>query len=124
MASIPISRAYLAAIRMAGSGRLSLEADREAAIAVDTEPISPGQHMDSRSGLDLEIARTENALRQIRQYDLTWKPTVESLTAPGSIEGAIRDAEARAQQAESHLNQLRVGSTARNSRRSVFSSSV
>jgi hypothetical protein len=59
--------------------------------------------------LDLEIARTENALRQIRQYDPTWKPTVQSLTTPGSIEGAIRDAEARALQAESRLNQLRTG---------------
>lgn len=69
----------------------------------------PGSTYGQQVRLDLEIARTENALSQIRQYDLTWKPMAESLTAPGSIEGAIRDAEARAQQAESRLNQLRAG---------------
>jgi hypothetical protein len=69
----------------------------------------PGATLAQQVRLDLEIARTESALRKIRQYDLTWKPNVESLTAPGSIEGAIRNAEARAQQAEGYLNQLRTG---------------
>jgi hypothetical protein len=69
----------------------------------------PGATYHQQSRLDLEIARTENALRQIRRYDLTWKPSVQSLTEPGSIEGAIRNAEARAQQAESYLDQLRTG---------------
>lgn len=69
----------------------------------------PGATYGQQVRLDLEIARTENALRQIRQYDRTWKPSVESLMAPGSIEGAIRNAEARAQQAENYLNQLRTG---------------
>jgi len=69
----------------------------------------PGATHGQQVRLDLEIARTEDALRNIRQYDLTWKPNVESLTTPGSIEGAIRNAEARAQQAESYLNQLRTG---------------
>src|SRR6185295_17603091 len=53
----------------------------------------PGSTYGQQVRLDLEIARTENALRQIRQYDLTWKPSVESLTTPGNIEGAIRHAE-------------------------------
>ena len=69
----------------------------------------PGATYSQQVRLDLEIARTESALRQVRQYDATWKPTVQSVTAPGSIEGAIRDAEARAQQAESRLDQLRTG---------------
>lgn len=69
----------------------------------------PGATYSQQVRLDREIARTENALRQVRQFDPTWKPTVQSLTKPGSIEGAIRDAEARAQQAESRLNQLRTG---------------
>lgn len=69
----------------------------------------PGATYRQQLRLDLEIARTENALQLIRQYDPTWKPSVQSLTAPGSIEGAIRNAEARAQQAESYLNQLRTG---------------
>lgn len=69
----------------------------------------PGSTYGQQVRLDLEIARTENALRQIRQYDPNWRPTVQSLTAPGSIEGAIRNAEARAQQAESYLDRLRRG---------------
>ena len=69
----------------------------------------PGATYGQQVRLDLEIARTENALRKVRQYDPTWKPSVESLTTPGSIEGAIRNAEARAQQAENYLNQLRTG---------------
>jgi hypothetical protein len=69
----------------------------------------PGSTHGQQVRLDLEIARTENALRRVRQYDPSWKPTVQSLTAPGSIEGAIRNAEARAQQAESYLERLRSG---------------
>jgi hypothetical protein len=69
----------------------------------------PGATYRQQVRLDLEIARTENALRQIRQYDPAWKPSVQSLTEPGSIEGAIRNAEARAQQAEGYLDQLRTG---------------
>ena len=69
----------------------------------------PGATYGQQVRLDLEMARTENALRKVRQYDPTWKPSVESLTTPGSIEGAIRNAEARAQQAENYLNQLRTG---------------
>jgi hypothetical protein len=69
----------------------------------------PGATYRQQLRLDLEIARTENALQQIRQYDPTWKPSVQSLTAPGSIEGAIRNAEARALQAENYLDQLRTG---------------
>jgi len=69
----------------------------------------PGSTYGQQVRLDLEIARTENALRKVRQYDPSWKPTVQSLTSPGSIEGAIRNAEARAQQAESYLEHLRSG---------------
>jgi hypothetical protein len=69
----------------------------------------PGATYRQQVRLDLEIARTENAIQQIRQYDPTWKPSIQSLTAPGSIEGAIRNAEARAQLAESYLDQLRTG---------------
>lgn len=46
---------------------------------------------------------------QIRQYDQDWKPIEESLTAPGSVEGAISQAEARATEAEERLDQLRTG---------------
>jgi hypothetical protein len=59
--------------------------------------------------LDQAIARTERALEQIRQRDPGWRPTTTSLTAPGSINGAIRSAEARAEEAEARLDRLRSG---------------
>lgn len=46
---------------------------------------------------------------QIRQYNQDWKPIEESLTAPGSVEGAISQAEARATEAEERLDQIRTG---------------
>jgi hypothetical protein len=55
------------------------------------------------------IARSENALTQIRQYDRDWEPREQSLTSPGSVEGAIGRAEARAAEAEARLDQLRTG---------------
>ena len=55
------------------------------------------------------IARSENALTQIRQYDRDWQPREQSLTSPGSVEGAIGRAEARAVEAQTRLDQLRTG---------------
>jgi hypothetical protein len=49
------------------------------------------------------------ALTQIRQYDPEWEPREQSLTSPGSVEGAIARAEARAAEAETRLDQLRTG---------------
>ena len=69
----------------------------------------PGATYGQLVRLDLEVARTQNALAQIRRYDPKWMPAVESLTAPGSIEGSIRNAQARAEQAEAYLNRLRTG---------------
>jgi hypothetical protein len=69
----------------------------------------PGATNGQLIRLDLEISRTENALQQIRQYDPNWKPTVESVITPDSIEGAIRNAQARAEQADARLSDLRSG---------------
>jgi hypothetical protein len=59
--------------------------------------------------LDQAMARSSSALAQIRQYDPDWKPCESSLTRPGSIEGVIAEAEARARESEAHLDQLRSG---------------
>jgi hypothetical protein len=69
----------------------------------------PGASAGQQSRLDQAIARSENALTQIRQYDRDWQPREQSLTSPGSVEGAIGRAEARATEAETRLDQLRTG---------------
>jgi len=69
----------------------------------------PGASTQQLVRLDQAIARSENALTQIRQYDVEWRPSELSLRAPGSIEGSIRSAEARAVQAETRLYELRSG---------------
>jgi hypothetical protein len=69
----------------------------------------PGASVGQQSRLDQAIARSENALTQIRQYDPDWQPREQSLTSPGSVEGAIGRAEARATEAETRLDQLRTG---------------
>jgi hypothetical protein len=69
----------------------------------------PGASAGQQSRLDQAIARSENALTQIRQYDPSWEPREQSLTSPGSVEGAIGRAEARASEAETRLDQLRTG---------------
>ena len=69
----------------------------------------PGASAEQQSRLDQAIARSENALTQIRQYDPDWQPRQQSLTRPGSVDGAIARLEARATEAETRLNQLRTG---------------
>jgi hypothetical protein len=69
----------------------------------------PGASAGQQSRLDQAIGRSENALTQIRQYDPEWEPREQSLTSPGSVEGAIARAEARATEAETRLDQLRTG---------------
>ena len=69
----------------------------------------PGTTFGQRHRLESAIERTQAALGQIRQYDPNWRPTTASVTMPGSIEGAIRDSEARATEAEARLEQLRSG---------------
>ncbi|QDL96760.1 hypothetical protein FLL57_05340 [Rhodopseudomonas palustris] len=66
--------------------------------------------MRNASRLEIATARSGNALAEIRRYDENWEPREQSWTAqPGSIEGAIGRAEARAAEAEAHLNRLRSG---------------
>lgn len=69
----------------------------------------PGASTAQLVRLDQAVARSENALTQIRQYDAEWRPSEASSRAPGSIEGTIRGAEARAAQAETRLYELRSG---------------
>jgi hypothetical protein len=69
----------------------------------------PGATNGQLVRLQQSIARTETALRQIRQHDPNWHPSTVSWTAPGSVEGAIRNAEARVVEAEARLGQLRTG---------------
>lgn len=69
----------------------------------------PGASAEQQSRLDQAIARSENALTQIRQYDPEWQPSEQSLTRPGSVEGAIARLEARASEAETRLDTLRSG---------------
>lgn len=69
----------------------------------------PGASTQQLVRLDQAVARSENALTQIRQYDAEWRPSETSLRAPGSVEGAIRSAEARAAESETRLDQLRSG---------------
>jgi hypothetical protein len=69
----------------------------------------PGASAEQQSRIDQAIARSENALTQIRQYDPEWQPREQSLTSPGSVEGAIARLEARATEAEARLDRLRTG---------------
>jgi hypothetical protein len=69
----------------------------------------PGASAGQQSRLDQAIARSENALTQIRQYDPDWQPREQSLTRPGSVDGAIARLEARAPEAETRPDQLRTG---------------
>jgi hypothetical protein len=70
----------------------------------------PGGTYGQLTRLDLEVGRTENAIQQIRRYEPEWKPRTESSTStPGTIEGAIRTAQGRAEEAEAYLDKLRSG---------------
>jgi hypothetical protein len=69
----------------------------------------PGATSGQLTRLENTIARTETAIRRIRQYDPNWQPKTESLSAPGSIEGAIGHAQARMIEAEARLDRLRSG---------------
>ena len=69
----------------------------------------PGSTYGQQLRLDQAIARTQDALSRIRRYDPDWRPRTSSARTLDGIEGAIRDAEARAAEAEAHLNQLRFG---------------
>jgi hypothetical protein len=69
----------------------------------------PGASARQQSLLDQAMARSGNALAQIRRYDPDWRPRESSLTRPGSIEGAIAEAEARATESEARLDELRFG---------------
>jgi hypothetical protein len=69
----------------------------------------PGASARQQARLDQAIARSENALTQIRQYEPDWRPREQSLSAPGSVEGAISRVEARAAEAELRLDQVRSG---------------
>jgi len=72
-------------------------------------PVFPGATAGQYIRLERAIARTEDALGKIQQRDPSWRPTTQSVASPGSIEGAIRHAEARAQEAEARLDQMRSG---------------
>lgn len=69
----------------------------------------PGATFGQLTRFRQAVVRTERALEGIRSYDPHWRPSVTSATQPGSIEGAIRHAEARAAQAEARLDRLRTG---------------
>jgi hypothetical protein len=70
----------------------------------------PGASPGQQARLEIATARSGNALAEIRRYDENWEPREQSWSAqPGSIEGAIGRAEARAAEAEAHLNRLRSG---------------
>ncbi|WP_292617288.1 hypothetical protein [Nitrobacter sp. 62-23] len=71
--------------------------------------VFPGASARQQSLLDQAMARSSSALAQIRQYDPDWKPRESNLTRPGSIDGAIAEAEARARESEAHLDRLRSG---------------
>ena len=66
---------------------------------------SPGQLMR----LDLAIARTQDVVTQVRQYDPNWRPQAEIRAEPGNIESAIRNAEGRTAEAQTQLDKLRSG---------------
>lgn len=59
--------------------------------------------------LDRAVARTQEAISRVRQYEPNWRPTTQDATSPGRIEGAIRRAEARAAEAEARFERLRSG---------------
>jgi hypothetical protein len=69
----------------------------------------PGATYGQQVRLDLVIRRTQDLVDQVRQFDANWRPRTQSLEAPGSFEGAIRRAEARAEEAQARLDQLRSG---------------
>jgi hypothetical protein len=69
----------------------------------------PGATYGQQARLAAAMSRTEAALVKIREYDPNWQPKTESLRAPGSIEGAISEAQARTVEAEARLEQLRSG---------------
>lgn len=59
--------------------------------------------------LESAVARTQDALTRIRQYDPNWRPTTSSFMTRDGVDGAIRDSEARATEAEAYLNRVRSG---------------
>lgn len=70
----------------------------------------PGATYGQLTRLDLEVGRTENAIQQIRRYEPEWQPRTENAKSiPGSIKGAIRTAQGRAEEAEAYLYKLRSG---------------
>lgn len=79
----------------------------------------PGASAEQQSRLDQAIARSENALTQIRQYDPQWQSREQSLTSPGSVEGAIARLEARATETETRLASFAPASAATAAPRSI-----
>ncbi len=69
----------------------------------------PGATHGQLVRLDAAIARSQDAIARVRQYDPNWQPRTQSLATPGSIEGEIRHNEARAEEALARLDQLRLG---------------
>ncbi len=69
----------------------------------------PGASTEQLVRLDLATSRSATALAEIRRYDGSWEPREPSLRSPGSVEGAIAEAEARARESEVYLDQLRTG---------------
>jgi hypothetical protein len=66
----------------------------------------PGATPGQNARLAAAELRQLSAIRRIREIDANWQPRTASATAPGSIEGAIAHAEARAIEAETRLRAL------------------
>ncbi|MDC7785672.1 hypothetical protein PQJ75_06180 [Rhodoplanes sp. TEM] len=69
----------------------------------------PGSTYGQQIRLDQAMSRAQSAIAQVRRLDPTWQPSTQSLSSPGSIEAAIRHADARATEAEARYEQLRSG---------------
>jgi hypothetical protein len=72
-------------------------------------PYFPGATTQQLVRMDQAASRSATAIEQVRQYQPSWRPSEAQATMPGSIEGAIARAEARAAEAETRLDQLRFG---------------
>ncbi|WP_148287857.1 hypothetical protein [Rhodopseudomonas sp. B29] len=69
----------------------------------------PSASTEQNLRLEMAIARSGAALKEVHRYEANWKPREQSLSAPGSVEGAIANAEQRAREIETYLEQLRTG---------------
>lgn len=69
----------------------------------------PGSTYGQQVRLDLSMARMLRAVAQVRQYRPDWEPSTESAISNDGIEGVIRKIDARAEEAETRLDQLRRG---------------